>query len=362
MFRMVYPFLPVFSRGMGVGLPALSFALTGRSVAGAFGPFLASISDRRGRKAGLFLGMILFTAGVVLVVIWPTYPLFFVSLILTTLGKYVFDPAMQAYLGDQVSYRRRGLVLAVTELGWSLSYIVGIPLMAFLIARGGWMSPFTLLALLGGLAIVLLPRMVPFESQLTKSRFGMWGNFRAVLRYTPALAGLSFGFLASSANELVNVVFGVWMEDSFGLQIAALGAASAVIGLSELGGEFAAGGLADRLGKPRAVSIGLILNSIAAVGLPLLGGSLTGAVVGLFLFYITFEFSIVSSIPLMTEILPSSRATLMSFNVAVLSLGRAVGALLAPNLYANGIIATGLAVLLLNIVALIALRKVGSEV
>jgi predicted MFS family arabinose efflux permease len=190
----------------------------------------------------------------------------------------------------------------------------------------------------------------------------MWGNFRAVLRYTPALAGLSFGFLASSANELVNVVFGVWMEDSFGLQIAALGAASAVIGLSELGGEFAAGGLADRLGKPRAVSIGLILNSIAAVGLPLLGGSLTGAVVGLFLFYITFEFSIVSSIPLMTEILPSSRATLMSFNVAVLSLGRAVGALLAPNLYANGIIATGLAVLLLNIVALIALRKVGSEV
>ncbi|MGD2158866.1 MAG: hypothetical protein PVG32_18450, partial [Anaerolineales bacterium] len=42
MFRMVYPFLPVFSRGMGVGLPALSFALTGRSVAGAFGPFLAS--------------------------------------------------------------------------------------------------------------------------------------------------------------------------------------------------------------------------------------------------------------------------------------------------------------------------------
>jgi predicted MFS family arabinose efflux permease len=306
--------------------------------------------------------MVLFTVGVVLVVFWPTFPVFFLSLILTTLGKYVFDPTMQAYLGDQISYRRRGLVLAITELGWSLSYIAGIPLMALIIARGGWMSPFTLLALLGGLALVLLPRMVPFASQPVGPRFGMWGNFGAVLRYTPALAGLAFGFTASSANELVNVVFGVWMEDSFGLQIAALGAASAVIGLSELGGEFAAGGLADRLGKPRAVSVGLILNSLAALSLPLLGGSLPGAVVALFLFYITFEFSLVSSIPLMTEILPASRATLMSFNVAVLSLGRAVGALLAPPLYAGGIIATGLAVVLLNLVALIALRKVGSEV
>jgi predicted MFS family arabinose efflux permease len=87
-----------------------------------------------------------------------------------------------------------------------------------------------------------------------------------------------------------------------------------------------------------------------------------GAVIGLFLFYLSFEFTVVSIIPLMTEILPSSRATLMAFNVASFSLGRALGAFVAPGLYAQGILVSALASMLLNLLALIALRKVGSEV
>ena len=51
-------------------------------------------------------------------------------------------------------------------------------------------------------------------------------------------------------------IFGVWLEDSFDLQIAALGAASAVIGLSELGGEGLVAAFVDRLGKPRAIGLG----------------------------------------------------------------------------------------------------------
>ena len=59
---------------------------------------------------------------------------------------------------------------------------------------------------------------------------------------------------ASAGNELVNLIFGVWLEDSFGLQIAALAGASAVIGFSELGGESLAALLTDRIGKPRALA------------------------------------------------------------------------------------------------------------
>ncbi|HUV26396.1 MAG TPA: hypothetical protein VMW34_03430, partial [Anaerolineales bacterium] len=48
MYRMVYPFLAVFGRGMGVDLPTISLALTLRSFTGVFGPFLAFIGDSRG--------------------------------------------------------------------------------------------------------------------------------------------------------------------------------------------------------------------------------------------------------------------------------------------------------------------------
>lgn len=359
MHRMVYPFLAVFGRGLGVDLAALSLALTIRSAVGTFGPLLATVADSRGRKAGMLFGTVLFTVGVSVVVFWPSFPAFLIALVLTTLGKFVFDPSMQAYLGDRISYQKRGLVIAFTEFGWSTSFIVGVPAMGFLIARHGWLAPFPLLALLGLVTIALLAWQLPRDPIPASDRPGIWQNFRSVLTHTPAVLGLLLGLLMSSANEVVNLVFGVWMEDSFGLQIAALGAASAVIGFAELGGEFLVGGLTDRLGKTRALAIGILSNCLAALLLPFIGRTLIGAFMGLFLFYITFEFTLVSSIPLMTEILPSARATLMSANAAGLSLGRAVGALFASPLYmlgdSPGITASALAAIGFNLLALIAL-------
>ena len=358
MHRMVYPFLLVFSRGLGVDLMDLALALSIRQIAGAFGPFLAVIADSRGRKTAMLSGLALFTIGVSLVIIWPTYPVFVLTLILSIVGKYLYDPSMQAYLADRVPYQRRGLVLAVTELSWSLAAIAGVPLVGFLIARYGWRGPFPLLALAGLFAIGLLAWLLPNDNHTSSERLGPWQNLNLVLHHAPALSGLAMGCMMSAANETVNLVFGVWMEDAFGLKIAALGAAAAMIGLAELGGEALVGSLTDRLGKPRAVGLGLLLNSMTAVALPILGHNLPGALVGLFLFYLTFEFTIVSAIPLMSEVLPSARATLMATCFAAHSLGRGLGILVAPHLYAMGIFASAGAAVVFNLLAWLALKKV----
>ncbi len=353
--RMVYPFLPVFGRGLGIDLATLSLALTTRALVGVFGPFLASVGDSRGRKAGMLFGMVLFTSGVSLVVFFPTFPAFILALVFTTLSKYTFDPSMQAYLGDRIVYRRRGLALAVTELGWSFSFILGVPVVGFLIARAGWMAPFPLLSLLGIVSLIGLFWILPRDRVPDRDRPSLWHNLRSVFTSWPALAGLMIGMFISTGNEVINLVFGVWMEDTFGLRIAALGAASAVIGLSELGGETLVGVLVDRLGKVRSVGLGLALNCAAALGLPVLGASLPGAFVGLFLFYLTFEFTLVSTIPMMTEVLPGSRATLMATNVASHSFGRAAGAFLAAPIFGLGFYFSALATVLFNLLALVSL-------
>ena len=83
-----------------------------------------------------------------------------------------------------------------------------------------------------------------------------------------------------------------------------------------------------------------------------------GALVGLFLFYITFEYVMVSHIPLMTELVPSARATLLSFNLAGHSLGRMIGALLATFIYQRfGFLPIALLAVLFNIFGLIALGE-----
>ena len=175
---------------------------------------------------------------------------------------------------------------------------------------------------------------------------GIFGNVKAIFSSPGTLIALSIGMTVSAANEVVNLMFGVWLEDSFKLQIAALAGASAVIGLSELGGEGFVALFVDKIGKVRATGLGIVTNCLAAVILPVIGRTQTGALVGLFLFYITFEFTIVSIIPLMTEVMPAARATTLSFAGAGHSIGRAAGALLAPVLYGLGFsFVTGAAIL-----------------
>ena len=358
--RMVYPFLAIFARGLGVDLTTISYALTARSVVGTVGPFAASVADRRGRRFGMLFGATLFMVGAAVVVFWPSFPGLTISLTLATLGKYIFDPGMQAYIGDRVPYEQRGRTMAITEFGWSLAFILGVPLMGFLIARNGWMAPFPLMALLGVLIVGGLTWMLP-KDQLPPNRNSSRDNFRLVLTSLPALTGLAIGVLASAANEQVNLVFGVWLEDSFGLQIAALGAASAVIGISELSAEGLVAAFVDRLGKPRAITLGLTVNSLAALALPWLGRTELGALAGLFFFYISFEFTIVSLLPLMTELLPSARATLMACTVAAFSLGRAIGAFLAPRLYTLGFLAVTLGAIGFNLLAFVAVSRLRRE-
>jgi predicted MFS family arabinose efflux permease len=366
MMRMVYPFLPIFGRGLGVDLRMLTLGITIRSASGVFGPFLAAIGDTRGRKAGMLFGVGLFTVGAGLLVLWPSYPAFVLSLVLGIMANFVFAPSMQAFLGDRVPYERRGLVLALTELGWSLAFIVGVPLVGLLIDRSGWRAPFPWFTGLGILALVGLALLLPHDRPAPSSKTNLWSNLRTVLSYWPALAGVLVCISMAASNELVNLTFGSWLEGAFQVKIAALAAASAVIGASELSGEVLVSGLVDWLGKRRAVIIGLALNGLVVLALPLIGRTLTGALVGLFFIYLTFEFTVVSSIPLMTEVVPHARATFMAIVVAAMAIGRAVGALIVPLLFGTGslggsqtnLIPVVLAGAFLNLAAVLSLQAV----
>ncbi len=364
MHRMIYPFLSVFARGLGVELSVLSQIVAARNFVGIFGPVFAPVADKRGRKFAMLLGIVFFTVGMASVALYPSLWTFGLALLLALLCKYLFDPAMQAYLGDRIPYERRGTALAITEAAWGLSFIAGIPLMGYLIATYGWNAPFPLLAILGigmfAVIVWMVPR-APHASQqpVTDSR----KNFRAVLTSIPALAGISIAVWASAGNELVSLIFGVWLEDSFGLKIAALAGASAVIGLSEISGEGLVALTTDRLGKPRALMLGLSGNALAALLLPIVGRTEIGALVGLFLFYITFEYVMVSHIPMMTELVPEARATLLSFNLTGHSLGRMIGALLATFIYQRfGFLPVALMTVLFNIFALLALAELTQRV
>ncbi len=353
-YRMIYPFLTVFARGLGVDISVISGLVANRAIVGSLDPFIFPFIETRGRKFGMLLGLGLFIGAMALVAIFPSLTTLGIALIFGLVGKAIFDPSMASYVADHISYEKRGRALGFMEFAWSLAFIIGVPAMGVIIARSKWSTPFGLLGGLGIIAFIFSAFTLVDSAKPVHHQDGIFGHAKEIVTTPVVLVALSIGLSMTAANEVVNLMFGVWLEDSFKLQIAALAGASAIIGLSELGGESLVTLFVDRIGKMRAAGVGLLANCFAAILLPLIGRTEVGALIGLFLFYITFEFTIVSLIPLMTEVMPAARATTLSFSGAANSLGRAIGALLAPTLYAFGFsVVTGAAVVF-NLLGLVA--------
>lgn len=340
---MVYPFLPAFSRGLGVPLSTLALLVSLRSASGILSPLFGPLSERYGRRPILALSMIFFAAGCFVLVAWPSLWTFGLMLIVVAVAKVVYDPAMQAYIGDTVVYQERGRALAITELSWAGAFFVGVPLLGWAIESQGWQAPFLYLALFGIGAAVALRRALPTSdgrgSTVTDLRLA-WGVVR---RERVIWAAATYILLVMLANELMLIVYGDWMESSFGLTLTALGLATAVIGAAEVTGELSTAAFIDRIGKrPFVIATGTVTVLMYAA-MPFAGITLVAALVALFLLFLFFEMTVVGGVPLMTEIVPDARGVVMSIVLAAAGMGRALGALIGPAVWS----ARGFEVLLL---------------
>ncbi|MBI5667001.1 MAG: MFS transporter [Chloroflexi bacterium] len=355
-FRMIYPLLPVFARGVRVEVSAIVSVLALMQLLGLVAPFIGRVSEQRGRKFTILLGLLLYMAGMVSVFVWPDFTGLAIALLVGALGRTALNPAMQAYIGDKVPYHRRGLYLGLVELAWSGAFLFGVPAMTWLIANYNWQTPFLALAILSVVSFVMIWLRIEPDAPVVH-HIAFLPALRAAISSPMALAGLCLGFSISAANQLVSVVFGTWIEASFGIQLAALAVAAAVIGMSELGGEGIVTFFADKFGKRRLVLLGVSGNILACLILPLTGTNLNLALVGLFFFYLTFELSVVASIPLATELSPDARAMYLTVLMTAVTLGRALLTPVAPVLFASGLLANCLVAAGLNLVAVFAVWR-----
>jgi predicted MFS family arabinose efflux permease len=344
--RFPYPFAPALSRGLGVPLTAITSLIAVNQATAVLGLFFGPVADRLGYRLMMLSGMTLLVAGMFAGGLFPFYGVILVALFLAGLGKSIFDPALQAYVSERVPFHRRGLAIGFLEFSWAGSTLLGIPVIAILIDRLGWRAPFFVMGGLGILGMLILRILIEKTGQ-SKAQGPSLSTFRGawqqLLRERAALGALSFAFWISAANDNLFVVYGAWLEKQFGLSIVALGLGTGVIGIAELAGESMTAALADRLGLKRSLIGGLATCLICYGILPFLGQTLGAAWSGLFIIFLTFEFTIVTSLSLFTELLPASRATMMASFFASAGVGRVVGALIGgPVWLAGGIYATAL--------------------
>jgi MFS transporter, DHA1 family, inner membrane transport protein len=336
--RFPYPFLPAIARGLGVPLVQANLMITAGQSTGFLSPLIGPLADKYGYRRMMVLGLFFFVAGMLILLGVPYYWAAIIGFSLSALGKATYDPAMQGFIGDRVPYRRRALAIGLNEYSWAFSLLLGVSLLGFAMERWGWRSPF---ALMGGVAFLGIPALLLLVSPDRLQQNGGTANGFAqawrLLRHNPAAIGvLIFSVLISAASENITIVYGAWFEGSFGLSLGALGVSTVVLGLAEVVGESLTALVVDKLGKVRSIVIGAGATALAYLILPIISRSLLTAIIGLALVFVTGEFTIVSSLPLVSELLPEARSSMMGSNIFALSLGRVIGSLEGGGLWLLG--------------------------
>ena len=209
--------------------------------------------------------LVMMTAMSLLGALFADYGIFVLVMFGFGVGKIIYDPTFQAYIGDVIHFSRRARVMGIAELSWALSLVIAAPVAGFLLDVSSLQAIFLFLAmLLGGSALVFWLLVAPSGGDRRQRARIMnpVSAMRAVSAHPPALFALLFTVCLTASHEIFYINYGLWMEDSFGLVLAALGAVTIVIALAEVIGEFIVITLADRFGAKRASMYGILIAAV----------------------------------------------------------------------------------------------------
>ncbi|GAB4202679.1 MAG: MFS transporter [Roseiflexaceae bacterium] len=349
-YRLVYPLLPFLAPRLGVDLATVSILVTVLVGASLASPLGGAFTDLRGERAGMTAGLALLCAGALLCAVSTSFAGFLIGYTLIGLSAPLYQPAAQSYLSARSHYGRRGRVLGVLELSWAASALLGIAPLMLLVQRTG--SVAVVFWVLLGVALTTLALLrtlppTPRRAPGTDRRRIDWGT----LRLPRVLGLLGLVALALCGVDLILVAQSAWLSADFGANEAQIGQVFALMGAAELLGSLGATLLVDRIGKRRAVLGGFLLTALAMALLPLSAGNWLLLVPLLFLFDLTYEFSIVATFPLASGVAPAVRGTVLALVGAAAGSGRTIGSLISEPLRsgfgfgANGLLAATLTLL-----------------
>jgi len=358
--RFAYPFAPALSRGLGVPLTAITSLIAVNWATSLLGVFFGPLADRIGYRMMMIIGMVLLGIGMLAGGFLPLYGIMIMALFLAGLGKSLFDPAVQAYISERVPYQRRGMAIGLMEVSWAGSTLLGIPLIALLIDGVGWRSPFFVMGTTGILGAFAAALFFP-ANQRDISQSTPVQPYSKILQILVkdklSLGVMAYVFFLSAAIDNLFVVYGAWLEKAFDVGIVVLGLGTSVIGVAELLGEIMVATISDRFGLKRVVTCGIAFCVMTYVLLPFISQSFYLALAALFMHFLFFEFTIISSLALCTELRPEMRVTMIAGFVAAAGLGRILGALAGgPVWLTGGIFVTCMISAGLTVLALMSLR------
>ncbi len=331
-FRIIYPLQPFLTGELGIDLRTVSALITVQLAASMLSPIGGALADTRGERTTMSGGLALFASGTLLCALSPSFLAFLIGYVLVGLAVALYQPAGQAYLAARTPYTRRGWALGVFETSWALGALLGVaPLMQVVQATQRSAPVFWILLVASLASLALVQTLLPDGQRraLNETHRVEWRELR-----TPgALLALLFMALTLCAYDLIQIVQAPWLHETLAMNEAQLGQLFALAGIGELAGSLGVALAGDRLGIRRSTAVGFLLAAICVAALPFAGQNLALLLPTFLFLYLTFEYAIVASFPLVSAVAPTARATMLALSTASTGAGRVVASLVAPSLW-----------------------------
>jgi DHA1 family inner membrane transport protein len=156
---------------LGVSAAAAGQATTAYALATAvLAPAMLVATGAWSRKAALVLAMAVFSAGNALCALAPNLTVLLAGRVLMGVGA-MFTPVAAGIAVALVEPAKRGRALSLVFLGVSLSYVIGLPLGAWLGLGYGWRWPVALVAGIAAVSAVALAAALPRDIRAPGASF-----------------------------------------------------------------------------------------------------------------------------------------------------------------------------------------------
>lgn len=331
-YRFAPPFLATIARGFDMSIAQMGIALTVSELTGLASPLIGQRVDGMTRRQAMRLALTGVGIGAIIAGAAPNLAVFTIGIILLGGAKVAYDVALGAWIADHVPWNRRSAVVGFTEISWALGMLVGVSSLGLITAALDWRWAYIV-----GAVIVLaiawhVSNRLPVDDDVSHHHDEPVAGEHGVL-VPGAWLAIAACFTLMGAIQCIFVTFGPYLEDTFGFSEAALAAVGFSLGLVELVASTSSARYTDIWGKQRSVAIGAALMVPSALLIAVLGDHLGPALIGLAIVILGFEFSIVSLLPIGTQLVPGRRGRGMGLLLGAGTLGRAAVSLAATSLY-----------------------------
>ena len=314
------------SVSLNISLAAAGQAMTAYAVSTAIlAPLLIVLTVKWSRRSVIQLALALFTAGCVVSALAPNFATLLLGRALMG-GGAMFTAAAAALAVGMVAPALRGRALAITFLGMSISYAVGVPLGAWIGFEYGWRVPVWLSAAASLGALLSVGWLVPANLAGHASSFV---GFRAVATNPAVLRVWLRTLLYFIAVFSVFAYIGPLLQALNPMSSGGLSLTLAAFGLSGVAGTLVGGWANDRFGSLRTLVGQLTVMIVMMALLPLTQGYIPLMVIALVVWGVAGFGMMTPQQSRLASLSPKQAPLLLSLNGSMLYMGTALGSMLS---------------------------------